>query len=108
MVKQKVKESDYLKIAEGEDLADLMEHAGWVDVLEPRFRKAVNQLKDALVEATLQNSRGDHTKVSATELAARIYGLEWTMELIKKVILEGRDVQERISTYALEPLSSNE
>ena len=93
--------SIYNKVHEADELAELLEHLGWTEVLKPKLSEYRKQLEGLVVQAVLgtvvtQNS----CPVSKEQLAGRADALRWLELLIERVIREGTHAADRIQLDA--------
>jgi hypothetical protein len=79
--------TQYLQIAQAEDLQDLLDHISWVEVLKPALEKTKSTLATTLVNHMLGTPlEGGQTK---EQLAGKIYGITEVIALIEKTLRNG-------------------
>ena len=85
-------------IQDADVVANLLEHAGWADVIKPKLMERANRLKDLLPQLVL--SSGAQVAVGATkeQVAARIQGIDEVIALIEGVLEKGAKAFKELNT----------
>ena len=95
--------NDFVTAAKGEDLADLLDHIAWTDVVAPKLAEAKDALTKMLVAATLgspvvmNGPRGTaQREVTVEQLAGKIWAIDWISTEFTKILREGDRAKERL------------
>jgi hypothetical protein len=84
-----------ISVAKAKDLEDLLDHIAWTDTLRPALVDFKNVLASQLVQVTLghpievQTSSGNSVPISREQLAGQIYGIDWLMKFVERVLDKG-------------------
>lgn len=87
--------SPFLDAAKAEDLSDLLQHIAWTDTLKPALLRERDNYTKMLVNSTLglpvtiPNSRGAAIEVTREQLAGKIYGIDYIIELVEGILSKG-------------------
>jgi hypothetical protein len=82
--------------ARGTDLADLLNHIAWTDIIVPELTKAKDRYSTTLVQKVLGNSNS--STLTIEQLAGRIAGIEFVYDLLTRIVERG----EKASTILQE------
>jgi hypothetical protein len=99
-------ERQILQAAKASDLDDLLSHIAWEDVLLPEIQKTKNLLTNQLMNSALGMpcKNIDGTVVTSEQLAGKLWGLDWLITRIERILKEGHGAAEKMRTegYSLE------
>jgi hypothetical protein len=91
-----VSKSPFLDAAKGEDLSDLLQHIAWTETLRPALLRERDNYTKMLVNATLgtpvqipASSGRAAVEISKEQLAGKIYGIDYIVELVEGVLSKG-------------------
>lgn len=77
-----------LAAAKAEDVADLLNHIGWTDVIRPKLQATVQQYASILVaEALGAPLPGGKTR---EQIAGIAYGINYLCSLLEQILREGK------------------
>ena len=87
-------DTQFLDAAKAEDLNDLLSHIAWTDVLRPALLRERENYTKLLVSSTLGApvevaTRTGTAPVTREQLAGRIYGIDYIMGLVERVMEKG-------------------
>lgn len=84
-----------LDALKADDVKDLLHHIAWTDVIQPALLKQREAYTKQLVSSTLgtpiegQTSMGNSYVVSPEQLAGRISGIDFILDLFTKILSRG-------------------
>lgn len=87
--------SPFEDAARAEDLGDLLQHIAWTDTLRPTLLRTRDAYSKLLVAATLgkpieeRSAGGSVCQITVEQLAGRIYGLDFMLDLVERVLSKG-------------------
>lgn len=96
----------YLDAAKAEDLNDLLDHMGWREVLRPALLRERELYTKLLVNATLGlpvelPSQTGPVRITQEQLAGKIYGIDYIMDLIEKVMSRGVRAVDELKRHGI-------
>ena len=83
-----------LKLAQAEDLSDLLNHIAWTDVVKPRLEKIISDYSKMLVANMLGSPLPEG--VTKDQLAAKIYGLQEAISLLERILRDGTQALDQL------------
>jgi len=87
--------------ADASFVQDLTESLGWVDVVKPTLLKAIEYRKTLVVDKLMGGVNSTNTP---EQLAAQVYGLQYTINIIEKILKEGHSALEALRTEEYQQL----
>lgn len=98
--------SPFEAVAKGQDLGDLLDHIAWREVLRPELLKERDNYTKLLVNSTLglpvvvDTKQGPMT-VSKEQLAGKIYGIDFIITTIEKILSLGFRAADELRAHGL-------
>jgi len=99
MTKQTRVERQKKAIADADLVTNLLEHAGWVDVIKPRLEAKVNELRTLLPQLVLSSGLQVTTGATKEQVAARIQGITEVIKLIENILRDGATAFEELNAF---------
>ncbi len=92
------------KTAEANQVASLLEHAGWTDVIKPQIDQLRESLQSLLVSSVLGRAVTSMTPagpviITKEELAGQIEGLKFVEDLFTRILREGERAKDYLADY---------
>jgi hypothetical protein len=91
------------KVAKAYDLENLLDHIAWEELLKPGLvseRNAlITQLVDSALGSPLKNQDG--TSVSTEQLAGKLYGINYILDKIERILSEGVSASDKLTAQGL-------
>lgn len=95
--------SPLVDAAKGEDLADLLEHIAWVDIIRPALVKQRDNYTKMLVGSvlgySLKNESGE--SVSKEQLAGKISGIDYVFDLLESLLARGERARKQLNLMGI-------
>ena len=90
-----------MAIQEASELGNLLEHIGWIDVLQPKLERFRNAYLDQLPALVLNSGLQVQIGMTKEQLAGKIEGLNFVMRLIDKILKDGERAFEELNIKTL-------
>jgi hypothetical protein len=88
-----------IEVHQAQDTQDLLDHLAWTDVVLPKIRKAREQYTNVLVAMTLGAT--SPLPLTREQVAGRINGLDFVVELMQKILKRGKDAEEYLASLGI-------
>ena len=98
--------TEFLSAYKAEDLGDLLNHIGWVEVLRPALVQERDMFSRLLVGATLgtpvrMETRTGPAELTKEQLAGKIYGIDYIIDTIEKILARGDRAVEHLRKFGI-------
>jgi hypothetical protein len=102
----------FVDAAKAEDLSDLLNHIAWTDVLRPALMREREMYTKLLVASTLGApvevaTHSGTATLTKEQLAGKIYGIDYILNLMETVIKKGARAVEELSRAGVHITSPN-
>ena len=98
--------SPFEAVAKAEDMEDLLDHIAWREVLRPELMKERENYTKLLVNSTLgmpvvMDTKQGPTAVTKEQLAGKIYGIDFIVATIEKILTAGYRAADELRARGL-------
>ena len=85
--------------AKGIDTEDFLDNIAWKEAILPRLAQQRDALTRLLVDLTLRPAAPNIE--SREQVAGKIFGIDWIIKEIEKIVTEGRQAREALGSQNL-------
>jgi hypothetical protein len=91
-----------LDALKSDDVSDLLNHIGWTETIRPALLATRDHYTKQLVSATLgtpiesETRLGHSVVISPEQLAGRISGIDYIMDIFTKILTKGKHASEEL------------
>jgi hypothetical protein len=88
-----------LEAHQAQDVESLLDNIAWTDVILPKILAAREQYTSSLVALTL--GAQTTSPITREQIAGRIYGLDFVVTLMQKILKRGKDAEEYLASIGI-------